>query len=114
MGMVVGFIIYEIDETFYLDHVSAPFSIKQYNLNLFLFNIFAMKMIFEGDLFFYFILPPIIFAGGYNLKKRRFFSNFFYICLYGLLGTIVNFIVVWLITTGVNNAGMIRELALII
>ncbi|KAL4499898.1 hypothetical protein ABPG72_015247 [Tetrahymena utriculariae] len=86
MGMIVGFIFFEADYEFYKN-----------------------SMIFEGELFFYLILPPIIFAGGYNLKKRRFFQNFFYINIYGLLGTIVNFIVVWLLTYSVNEAGLIRR-----
>lgn len=30
-------------------------------------------MEFNPNFFMLFILPPIIFAGGYNLKKRRFF-----------------------------------------
>lgn len=51
------------------------------------------------------ILPPIIFAGGYNLKKRRFFQNFFYITLYGLLGTLVNFGIVAGLTIAINELG---------
>ena len=34
---------------------------------------------FDGKIFFTYILPPIIFAGGYNLKKEKFFKNIFYI-----------------------------------
>lgn len=46
---------------------------------------------FDDHLFFQYILPPIIFAGGYNLKKKKFFENFHFISLFGILGTIVNF-----------------------
>ena len=28
---------------------------------------------FNDTVFFYFLLPPIVFAHGYNLKRRRFF-----------------------------------------
>ena len=50
-----------------------------------------------SDIFFYLILPIIIFSGGYNLKKKRFFKNFSYIFLFGFFGTLINFIVMaWL------------------
>jgi NhaP-type Na+/H+ or K+/H+ antiporter len=35
------------------------------------------KMItFDPNFFFYFCLPPIIFASGYNMKRKKFFENF--------------------------------------
>jgi sodium/hydrogen exchanger-like protein 6/7 len=45
-------------------------------------------------MFFTFILPPIIFAAGYNLRRRSFFKYFLYIFLFGVLGTIVTFVIV--------------------
>ncbi|KRX03049.1 hypothetical protein PPERSA_08124 [Pseudocohnilembus persalinus] len=48
---------------------------------------------FNGSFFFTYILPPIIFAAGYNLKKDKFFKNLSYISIYAVLGTIVNFAV---------------------
>jgi len=38
-----------------------------------------------------FILPPIIFAAGYNLKKTNFMKNFGYITLFGVIGTLISF-----------------------
>lgn len=39
------------------------------------------------------ILPPIIFAAGFSLKKKRFFENFGHIVYLGLLGTILQFVI---------------------
>ena len=49
---------------------------------------------FNGQIFFYFILPPIIFAAGYTLKSRMFFMNFGYILMYGFIGTFLSFITI--------------------
>lgn len=57
-------------------------------------------MDFDEHFFFHVILPPIIFAGGYNLQTRRFFYCFIYILLFGLVATILNFG----LTTGLTYA----------
>ena len=46
---------------------------------------------FDDEMFFNIVLPPIIFAAGYNLKKRAFFKYFFYIVTFGIFGTIISF-----------------------
>ena len=48
---------------------------------------------FNNELFFYVCLPPIIFAAGFNMRRKRFFDNIGYILLFGVLGTIVTFAV---------------------
>lgn len=80
VGWLVGMLIYFI----YRDQ-----------LNTFTFN---------DNLFFYGLMPPIIFAAGYNLKKRKFFEYFFYIFLYGVVGTIVCFLVTFGLTRIINEA----------
>lgn len=45
----------------------------------------------------------MIFAGGYNLKKKDFGKNFQYILLFGLLGTIVSFGVIFGLTYLINH-----------
>ena len=47
---------------------------------------------FSESGFFYFVLPPIIFAAGYTLKRRNFIKNISYILLLGLVGTIISMV----------------------
>ena len=50
------------------------------------------------------LLPPIMFEDGYNFPRRKFFQNILYINLYGLLGTVFNFLVIWGMLYGFNEA----------
>jgi len=50
-------------------------------------------MTFDANFFFYFILPPIIFASGYNMKRKIFFKNIKNIMIFGLASTLLQFIV---------------------
>ena len=34
---------------------------------------FAEIFQFQDDLFFYFVLPPIVFAAGFNMQRKKFF-----------------------------------------
>jgi NhaP-type Na+/H+ or K+/H+ antiporter len=40
------------------------------------------------------LYPPILFASGFNLKKKAFIKNMNYITMFGVLGTFFFFIVV--------------------
>ena len=53
--------------------------------------------------FFYFILPPIIFAAGYTLKHRRFVRNLDTIMLLGILGTLITMVILSTILTTANS-----------
>jgi solute carrier family 9 (sodium/hydrogen exchanger), member 8 len=63
---------------------------------------------FEPELFFFLLLPPIIFEAGYSLKKKDFFANFWTISLYAVFGTIIStffigYLVYWTALTGIIN-----------
>ena len=62
---------------------------------------------FNEAIFFYVCLPPIIFASGFNMRRKKFFANIGYILLFGILGTLVTFIVFGLLTYGFIATGKI-------
>jgi NhaP-type Na+/H+ or K+/H+ antiporter len=49
---------------------------------------------FNSDLFFYMVLPPIIFSAGYSLKRKKFFRYGLSITVFGILGTVINFLLI--------------------
>eukprot|EP00850_Spirogloea_muscicola_P011132 SM000068S20564 [mRNA] locus=s68:119990:125089:- [translate_table: standard] len=49
---------------------------------------------FNEELFFIYLLPPIIFNAGFQVKKKQFFRNFMTIIMYGVVGTFISFIVI--------------------
>ena len=65
-------------------------------------------MKFDDEIFFTFILPPIIFAAGYNLRSKSFFKYFMYIFVFGVVGTIITFSVVAPLTYIASNNNMFR------
>ncbi|KAH9804026.1 Sodium/hydrogen exchanger 4 [Citrus sinensis] len=52
---------------------------------------------FDEELFFIYLLPPIIFNAGFQVKKKQFFHNFLTIMMFGVIGV---FISVSIITVG--------------
>ncbi|CAN0488846.1 unnamed protein product, partial [Ectocarpus sp. 12 AP-2014] len=58
----------------------------------------------NADVFFYVVLPPIIFHQGYALKKRNFFKYFHYIFSFGFLGTVIQFITITVLALYASNS----------
>ncbi|MED6132146.1 monovalent cation:H+ antiporter, CPA1 (nhx1) [Stylosanthes scabra] len=51
-------------------------------------------LVFDEELFFIYLLPPIIFNAGFQVKKKQFFRNFLAIILYGVVGSLISFLIV--------------------
>ncbi|KAF3436386.1 hypothetical protein FNV43_RR23478 [Rhamnella rubrinervis] len=53
-------------------------------------------LVFNEDLFFIYLLPPIIFNAGFQVKRKQFFQNFVTIILFGAVGSLISFVIIWL------------------
>ncbi|XP_022953812.1 sodium/hydrogen exchanger 2-like [Cucurbita moschata] len=51
-------------------------------------------LVFSEELFFIYVLPPIIFNAGFQVKKKQFFRNFLMIMLFGAVGTAISFFII--------------------
>ena len=69
----------------------------------------AAKIEFSTGMFFYFILPPIIFTAGYTLKSQHFFLNIGFILLYGVLGTFLSFLTLGSLAAFFASNGVIKH-----
>lgn len=63
---------------------------------------------FEPELFFFLLLPPIIFEAGYSLKKRDFFANFWTVSLFAVFGTIVSTFIIGYLVYFIGLLGFIK------
>ena len=66
------------------------------------------EVTFSEEIFFYGLLPPMIFAGGYNMKKEDFERNFKYIFLFGFLGTVCSCAIIFGLTYLIDQLGWIK------
>ncbi|CAN1135957.1 Sodium/hydrogen exchanger 4 [Linum perenne] len=49
---------------------------------------------FSEELFFIYLLPPIIFNAGFQVKKKHFFQNFVTIMLFGIIGVFISTVII--------------------
>ena len=49
------------------------------------------------------LLPPIIFSAGFNLNTEYFLKNIFYIVFFGVLSTLLTFLILVFITNKLTN-----------
>ena len=65
---------------------------------------FSELLAFNDDLFFYFVLPPIVFASGFNMYRKKFFANIQNIGLFGVLATFLTFTLFSIFTYVATNS----------
>ncbi|GLJ26876.1 hypothetical protein SUGI_0525420 [Cryptomeria japonica] len=65
---------------------------------------------FDEDFFFLYLLPPIIFNAGFQVKKKQFFRNFIAIMLFGVVGVFISFAIIsagcWLLFPKLGISGL--------
>ncbi|KAK9269627.1 hypothetical protein L1049_001404 [Liquidambar formosana] len=49
---------------------------------------------FDEELFFIYLLPPIIFNAGFQVKKKQFFHNFLTIMMFGVIGVFISSVII--------------------
>ena len=63
---------------------------------------------FDDDMFYFLLLPPIIFEAGFSLQKRAFFNNLGTIMLFAIGGTLLTVIFISLPLYTIGRTGVFR------
>ena len=72
------------------------------------FENYEKSLEFNDNIFFTFILPPIIFSAGYNIKVKTFFKYFHYSVIFGILGTFITFCIIFFSTYIFNKINLFK------
>ena len=64
---------------------------------------------FNPELFFFLLLPPIIFEAGYTLRSKQFFRNLGTIVAYAVLGTLVSTFIVGYLVFAIGKVPDLRS-----
>ena len=92
-------------EASYITAIGFIISLAAYKSNN---NMIQENIIFDDNVLFYFCIPPIVFASGYNMRRKRFFQNFTNIMVFGVLGTLVTYIFFSGLTYWVHSYGWMK------
>ncbi|CAM9466869.1 unnamed protein product, partial [Heterosigma akashiwo] len=65
---------------------------------------------FKPEMFFFLLLPPIIFEAGYTLRKKQFFSNFGSIIFFAVFGTLLSTFIVGGLTFMLGKVGKLVDI----
>lgn len=65
-------------------------------------------VMFKPEVFFFVLLPPIIFEAGYTMKRKSFFSNMGTILMFAVLGTLVSTLIIGYGLYGLAGIGWVR------
>jgi sodium/hydrogen exchanger 8 len=66
---------------------------------------------FNRDIFYYVLLPPVIFEAGFSLHKRPFFNNLGTILVFAVVGTLLTVVAVGQPLYEIGRAGWFRDAA---
>jgi sodium/hydrogen exchanger-like protein 6/7 len=69
-------------------------------------NYIEQTLLFNPELFFFALLPPIIFQAGFSLQKRHFFRNLGSLFLYAFAGTTISTFVIGGLMYGYTLTGL--------
>ena len=72
-------------------------------------DVFTEHIEFNGNVFFYILLPPIILDSGYNMSKANFFRNIDSILAFALAGTIISAVAVGMILYLLDRDGVLES-----
>jgi sodium/hydrogen exchanger 8 len=70
----------------------------------------SIHLSFAPEVFYFFLLPPIIFEAGYTMNNRDFFLNFGSIMMFAVVGTLLTAFVSGYVLLGFVAAGVVPSL----